>query len=40
MSHFRVEEDSIVERKDDSLWFDIFKNHESSFKLHKGSSNG
>lgn len=33
-------ENGIVERKDDSLWFDIFKNHESNFKLHKVSSNG
>ena len=33
MSHFQVEEDSIVERKDNSLWSDIFKNHERKCKL-------
>ena len=44
MSHFQVEEDNTVERKDNSLWFDIFKNHERKCKLqqskvHKDSSN-
>lgn len=34
MSHFQVGEDSIVERKEYSLWFYIFKKHRNKCKLN------